>query len=279
MTESNAQVRVPNSLRGKSFSVISLGACNMSCPYCFLGGNLHRNGMTFPNTKNVDIKEVFAFIDEQIEKNNPLKISGGEPTVMQSTALRIAKYIKTKGGYLCLDTSGWNPERSFQFRSYIDQVAIDLKGPKRYVCKLTKLNIDESFYNPLKTINLYRNEAETIEIRTVVFPFTTIDDLIEIAQLIPNNAFWNLRKFVSDWTPFDTNSNSDLDIVAKDGPALIDYPKWLTAGNENNMEKLIQQLLVSVPTLRGRIIGLFGSPRFSNGKQGENCGNSDGILI
>ena len=279
LTENNAQVRVPYSMRGKSFSVISLGACNMSCPYCFLGGNLPRKGMTFPNTKAVSLKVIYEFIDEQVAKGNPLKISGGEPTIMQAAALQIAKYIKSRGGYLCLDTSGWNPNLSLSYVGLVDQVAIDLKGPQRYVCRLTNLDLVESYHNPIKTIAKFSDKVETLEVRTMIFNFTTINDLVELADFIPPNAYWNLRKFVTDWTPFDAFSKSDHGMIGKQGPALISYPSWLLEGEGQDMAQLIQELLEIRPELKKRIVGLFGSPRFSNGKQGENCGNSSGTIV
>lgn len=264
MTEANVVCRVPLSLRGKPISVISLGICNFKCPYCYIGGGVprHANPMIFPHARLVSIKTVEKFIVTQAEKGNIIKISGGEPTILPELTDRLIQVAKDHGARVFLDSTGWNPETIKMLINKIDLLALDIKGPKRCVEKITGTNRSLCWDSVIRSISIARNQDCVLEIRTPIFGFTNYEDLLELVHLIPKQAFWVIRRFISGWVPFDKYYKSNYSVA---DPLLKNIPSWLTVPSDETIKSFYRRLLTDEPTLKGRLVVLLGSPRESTG--------------
>lgn len=265
LTEGNVAIRVPRHLKGKKFSVISLGLCNFRCPYCYLGGGQERSHPTrLEKAINVDLNTIKEFITEQVEKGNPVKISGGEPTLLMAVTGELVHYAKDLGAYVCIDSSGWNPDRVEILAKMVDQVALDIKGPPRYVERITQASLPLSWYGPIQSIMFAARTQATVEVRTPIFGFTHLPDLLAIADKIPQNAFWVLRRFITHWVPFDKYSSSALGLSCR---LDLSYPPWLTSPCVEFVQDLAMRLARERPSLQKQIVLLLDSPRDSAGKK------------
>jgi hypothetical protein len=237
--------------------------CNFHCPYCQLGGGLPRTGDTIPLSTNVNIKEIEEFIQAQVSKGHPVKVSGGEPTVNMSLAVHLLEYIKTCGGYACADTSGWSPDATRILSGIADQVAIDLKGSPRYVTKVTGVGLEECWFPVLESVQIAAESDTILEIRTVFFDFTTAEDLRMLAEVIPPRSFWLIRRFLMDWVPFDKYAKA---IYPGFQSEAVKYPQWLTSPSIQKMREVIQEALANSAIADDKCILLFNSPRDSMGE-------------
>lgn len=247
--------RIPPNRQGKIFSLVNVGICNFNCLYCCKGGNAKtKTSEVLPSADRISIDQIYAFIDQQAHKGHFIKISGGEPTLIWPDILDIMNYCKKKQIYISCDTSGWNVERSKAIANIADQMAIDLKGPPEYVSKITQVDLDLCWTNVIKSIESCVEIAELLEIRTPVFNFTTIENLILLAQYIPPKAFWVLRRF----------------ITSDDDPAIFlshdKYPDWLVSPDHSYVNELASKILDCFPDLHGRIVILQENPRSTHGQ-------------
>ncbi len=267
MTEGNILCRCPESLYGKRFSVISLGLCNFHCPYCQLGGGLPRTDNRIPLAVDVNLREVEKFIESQVAKGNPVKISGGEPTVNMPLALHLIDYIKACGGYSCADTSGWSPEATLSLAERADQIAIDLKGPPRYAPKVTGVDLDMCWYYVLESLRLSAATRAILEVRTVFFDFTTLKDLAVMANHIPPRSYWLIRRFLTDWVPFDKYAESSF---PGSQACAVKYPSWLSEPTRDKMRQTVAEALRGDLFHKSNCVVLLDSPRDSMGEVFES---------
>lgn len=252
LVEDGIKCRVPTALIGRTFSLINIGVCNFRCVYCCKGGGLPREGLNLPGAEYFEIHEIENFIKEQVTKGNAIKISGGEPTIFINITMRLIKYARNLGAYVSCDTSGYDPEKTLVLAKQVNQLAIDLKGASRYAKQISGVGLKLSWKNPIISIKRTANLVETLEIRTPVFSFTSINDLLELSEYIPDNAYWVLRRFIDEWT------------INKRG-VIISYPNWIESPIIDKMENLIRRLVEKVPRLKERIVILQDNPRLSRG--------------
>lgn len=267
MTEGNVVCRVPPNLQGKRVSVVSLGLCNFRCKYCYLGGGIKRHGLVFPNAIPVETSEIEDFIRSQIKKGNLIKISGGEPTLSMEATLHLVKIVKSSGGYICVDSSGWDPDACSILAKVVNQLALDLKASPRYIQRLTGVSLELCWHKPIESLRRVANIVPVLEVRTPVFGFTRIQDLQEICHHIPKNAFWVIRRFISHWVPFDKYSRNGYPGL---GRPEVKYPAWLTSPPMKLLDVWAEELLQYDPTLENRLVLLKESPRDDGGTLRSN---------
>lgn len=111
---------------GHAAMVIFMGGCNFRCPYCY---NSH---MLNPiDCEQRDVKEIEATIKGARELISGVVFSGGEPTCQPEQLLRLAKFAKSIGLKVKLDTNGSAPgvvERMLE-EGIVNHVAVDVKAP------------------------------------------------------------------------------------------------------------------------------------------------------
>jgi len=107
-----------------SATLFTLG-CNMKCPYC----HNKQISFDFAEATVMDIKEVFAFLDERKNFIDAVSLSGGEPT-LQPDILDFCREIKKHYGFLIkFDTNGTFPKvlQKAIDEKLVDYIAMDIK--------------------------------------------------------------------------------------------------------------------------------------------------------
>ena len=107
-----------------SATLFALG-CNMKCPYC------HNKQISFDFAESniMDMKDVYAFLDERRKFIDGISISGGEPT-LQPDILDFCREVKSRYGLLIkFETNGTFPKvlRQAIDEKLVDYVAMDIK--------------------------------------------------------------------------------------------------------------------------------------------------------
>ena len=106
----------------KSVMVLFTVGCNFKCEFC------HNKYLLQPNVgREYSIKELIAKISTNLLVSG-VSITGGEPT-LQKDLPELCREIKKIGKYLSIDTNGSNPDVLKTISSYVNRVALDLKGP------------------------------------------------------------------------------------------------------------------------------------------------------
>ena len=247
--------RVPPQLRGKRFAMVSFGTCQFYCPYCLTGGYLPRQDTyRFPNAVDVPIERIKSFIEAQAKLGNPIKFTGGEPILQGKILIELVRLARSHGAYIVVDSNGAVPKFLIKLASEIDQVALDIKGPPRYVERVAGASLDAAWSKPLAAAHALHHLGNiTLEIRTPIFGFTTFDDLIEIASAIPESAYWVIRRFLPAFEQNGVHANR------------TDCLPWLIQPSKDQIEAYYEHLLNKFPQLHGRLVSIMGNPVDADG--------------
>lgn len=195
---------------------ILLGGCNYKCVYCKRSKLGEFSGINY-----VTMKEILNEVDKAIAKNCFIEVSGGEVCIFPKETLTILTHAKLKDAHTVIATNGSFPARVQKYAKYCDAVKIDIKGPKRYVKKLTGIDYKDS-ENTLESIGIINKIKNIIlNIKVPFFGFTTEKDIKEITKKIKDvailrpNMLFTLRGF----TPLEYTSQwltpPDVDIGKK----------------------------------------------------------------
>jgi hypothetical protein len=149
---------------------------------------------------------------------------------------------------------------------HADQIAIDLKGPPRYAERITGVALEMCWYPVLESLRVAAQTRAVVEVRTVFFNFTTAEDLRTMAQYIPAGSYWLIRRFLTDWVPFDKYAKSNHPGFARES---VRYPWWLTSPDPKRMRETVYEALKNTDLAKGRCIILVDSPRDSMGEMLE----------
>lgn len=181
--------------------IISFGSCNFSCSYCKRGGAFRYSDGAIIQSVDVAMKDILNMCDTAINNNQIVRLSGGDPVVFPQTALHIAEYVKLKNGKTSIAHNGSSPEFVARMIRFLESAAIDLKATPRMMTVITNLPdkiAEKMYYSSLQCQKILASSGILTEIRTPIFEFTTLDDLLFIASDINqttdvNNIFWTLR--------------------------------------------------------------------------------------
>ena len=113
---------------GTLAAIVFAGGCNFRCPFC------HNGTLVVGNEGDIDIEELFSFLDSRKTKLGGVVISGGEPTLYPDLPDFIRR-IRSLGYKVKLDTNGTNPEmiKALVGEGLVDYVAMDIKNsPEAY---------------------------------------------------------------------------------------------------------------------------------------------------
>lgn len=177
---------------GKASAVIFVRGCNFRCRYC------HNPELVIPEqyAKEINLEEIFAFLESRKGKLDAVTVTGGEPTIY-SDLPELLKKIKEMGFLVKLDTNGSNPEMLEKIikENLIDYVAMDIKAPFENYEKIVKISIVSDKLK--KSVSLVINSGLPHEFRTTVAKsLTSFDDLRKIAESIKGADNYFLQKFV-----------------------------------------------------------------------------------
>lgn len=164
---------------GKIATVLFVPGCNYNCFYC------HNRSLIEEITDILDLQEIDEFLQKRQGLIDSVVISGGEPT----NHYDLPEFFKSlkKLGYLTkLDSNGSNPEMisTLIAQGNVDYFAIDYKAPLEKYPLYCGENSDAT--KVLESIQLLLNHHCQFEVRTTVIPQLSIDDLIQMANELPN---------------------------------------------------------------------------------------------
>jgi len=176
---------------GKVSCVIFTQGCNFRCPFC------HNRELV----ANSDFREplpdgsIIDFLRERVGRLEGVVITGGEPT-LQSDLVDFVRTIKSLGFVVKLDTNGSRPDVLAQLfeERLIDYVAMDIKAPLEKYDQLSAVTVDKAKIK--ESIRLILENGPEHQFRTtMVKPFITEEDLIDISTLIQSSPHYTLQEF------------------------------------------------------------------------------------
>lgn len=175
-------------------ATVFTGGCNLRCPFC------HNASLVLENVAEIEISEVFAFLEKRRGILEGVCITGGEP-LLQNDLEDFIKEVKAMGYKVKLDTNGSLPDKLLGLlsKNLVDYVAMDIKNsPKKYLstCGISGQN-SEKFYSPFKkSIEILMSGKVEFEFRTTVAKeLHTLSDIAEIGAEIRGARAWHLQCF------------------------------------------------------------------------------------
>ena len=144
----------------------------------------------------IDPNDFFSYLNGRRGKLDGVVITGGEPTLQEGLIPFIEK-IKDMGFLVKLDTNGTNPKiiKELLDKNLIDYIAMDIKAPLSKYNKITRVKCDLGKIK--ESIDLIINSEIESEFRTtVVKSQLSVEDFIEIGELIKGAKNYYLQKFV-----------------------------------------------------------------------------------
>ena len=190
---------------GRSASVIFFNGCNFKCLYCsnnnFIRVANQRLEPLYKGGSVIDIEELKKQILDTKMFISAVVFSGGEPTAHLEELEHLAKFAKSQGLLVGIETNGYCPERLSKLieKKLIDKIFLDIKAPlddvKRY--SLITGGVVDAAEHVRKTLNL---KGVPIEVRTTVF--RGIADVTEIAgSLIGRDCVYVIQQGIPENAP------------------------------------------------------------------------------
>ena len=185
---------------GRIASLMFLGGCNLSCPFCH-NPALVKAPEDLPDYPLEplfeELKQRRAFIDGVV-------ISGGEPTLYPEL-LPLMQRIKSMGLQVKLDTNGLLPEVLVEVlqQGLVDLVALDLKtAPERYG-ELHNRPVDSAALE--RSVAVLLRDSVACEFRTTCVPgLVREDDIRQLGSLLRGAQSWVLQQFVPYYSLADS---------------------------------------------------------------------------
>ena len=177
---------------GKIASILFLGGCNFSCPFC-------HNVSLIDDYDSLDCKSSEAVLDDLQRRKgfvDAVVITGGEPLINGSELIALLSKIREMDLSIKLDTNGYNTDILHMVleAGLVDYVAMDIKTSidKYDVAAGFELNTDRI----LNSIEAIRESSVEYEFRTTCVPGLVESREIEsIAQLIEGAAHYYLQQY------------------------------------------------------------------------------------
>lgn len=217
--------------------IISMGACNYNCPYCKRDGQFKGNGNAILNAYDLPMGEITRIIDRHISDGHRIRLSGGDPCMFPRESLQIARYCSERHGQkISIAHNGSSPSLIRSLLPYLDYVAIDFKGASpEEIARRSNTTINPgSVDNILQILDMCQQSGVLVDIRTVIFGDTTIDDLMRIAGRLTgrDNIFWTLRRYSPvddcDFLPSHDDIRSMADYLSNTYGLPVGYrDKWI----------------------------------------------------
>ena len=175
---------------GRFSAIVFAQGCNFRCPFC------HNPELVLPEKFGPCIpeKEVFDFLKKRVGQLEGVVITGGEPTI-QPNLESFIREIKELGFAVKLDTNGSNPQVLERLLSWLDYVAMDIKGPPKKYPKISGAQVGIAAVR--RSVGLIMSSDLDYEFRTTfVKPLLEVEDFQEIGLLVSGAKRFALQKFV-----------------------------------------------------------------------------------
>ncbi len=176
---------------GRIASLIFLGGCNLTCPFC------HNPPLVIePSTcPDLDVGELFDDLRHRAKFIDGVVFSGGEPTLDRSL-VELARRAKALGLAVKLDTNGLAPKVVEQMLNadLLDYLAIDLKTSLRRYPDLHDRPVNSAYL--LRTVQIAQGAPIEIEFRTTCVPGWVDEGTIhEWGALITGAPLWAIQQY------------------------------------------------------------------------------------
>ena len=172
-----------NDFTERSATVIFFKSCNFNCVYC-------HNQDLINGRNTVPISDVEKTIDRTKKFVSAVVFTGGEPTLQPKPLKHLAKYAKSCGLKVGLNTNGYKPDviLGMLTLNLLDKVFIDVKTsimePQKYR-ELIQLDLPHLTTQINKSLCILADSKIDVEVRTTVFEmFHTPEDVIEIMRYV-----------------------------------------------------------------------------------------------
>jgi len=207
---------------GKISTVVFMGGCNFSCPWCY-NRDLVLNSEYLPK---IFEEEILEYLNKNKDFLDALVVTGGEPTLCGDSGdlWLFFEKIKKAGFLVGLETNGTYPKiiEKLLKNKLIDYLAMDIKAPLNHEKYDQLAGAEINLEDIKKSISLIKGSDIDYEFRTTVVPgLLTVDDIKKIAQEIKGANRYVLQKFRSensllagDRTP-ENAQELDLNALAK----------------------------------------------------------------
>lgn len=181
---------------GRIASLVFLGGCNLSCPFC------HNPALVEApdDLPDYPLEALFAELEQRRVFIDGVVVSGGEPTLYPEL-LPLMQRIKSMGLQVKLDTNGLLPEVLAEVlqQNLVDLVALDLKtSPGRYR-ELHNRSVDSGALSD--SVALLLQGSVACEFRTTCVPgLVREDDILQLGGLLRGAQSWVLQQFVPHYS-------------------------------------------------------------------------------
>ena len=176
---------------GKIVCTLFASGCNFRCPFC------HNASLALSEGNELDIDDIFSFLEKRKGLLDGVCLSGGEPT-LHHDIIDFATKIKAMGYKLKLDTNGTNPQavQSLIENGLVDYIAMDVKNsPHKYATTVgvSAMTLD----NILQSVNIIKSSNIPHEFRTTIIKeYHTESDMYNIANMIAGCDKYFIQKYV-----------------------------------------------------------------------------------
>ncbi len=163
---------------GKISVVLYTPGCNYNCFYC------HNRRLIDDISEPISNDEVISFLEKRIGLIDAVVISGGEPT-LHYDLLSFLKKVKSMGYLTKLDSNGSSPEtieKTIQ-ENVVDYYAIDYKAPKSRYTEIARNEANPDLV--IESIQMLLDYDKNFEVRTTVIPQLGLEDLVQMAEELP----------------------------------------------------------------------------------------------
>jgi pyruvate formate lyase activating enzyme len=182
---------------GKICAIVFTQGCNFTCVYC------HNPELVYPDLFGTCITEstVLKFLEKRRGRLDAVTVTGGEP-LLQPEVVDFLFRLKSLGFLVKIDTNGSLPDvlSSLIHRRVVDYVAMDVKAPLDKYEALTHHSACRDSIS--ESIRIIKESPLPYEFRTtVVRNFLTLNDILEIGNLIKGTHRYVLQKYVPSRSP------------------------------------------------------------------------------
>ena len=174
---------------GELAAIVFFGGCNFKCPFC------HNGSLVLGTAPDIDLEELFAFLESRKGRLGAVVISGGEPTIYPDLPEFIRR-VRALGYKIKLDTNGTNPDMliSLVEGGLVDYVAMDIKNSPELYAATAGARVDmEKIKRSAEFLLLGRVEYEFRT--TLVRPLHTREGMIKIAEWIAGAQRYFLQSY------------------------------------------------------------------------------------
>jgi pyruvate-formate lyase-activating enzyme len=235
-------IRFPLYMRDKKYSAIIFDGCNFNCYFCF-ESDKDPDGTVREKLGIVSLKDLKRFVAEELEKGNPIEITGGEPTLYPDIVLKLLKFIKSKNGFVCLATNGSKPNVVDTFAPYLDVLGLDIKSTKDKIDVYVDVDKKLSFDLPLETLKRSKRYNCDVHFKRILFDSTTLKEL-EYFYPYASHTYWilkQLRPFPKRKRTFKHLSNASIKPIPNE-----------------KMNQITKSFIDNHPDLKGRLVSICG---------------------